>query len=160
MRFRANTVGLGLLVILALVAGLRAAEPVSIIIVHTNDIHGGIDRQGATFMSNEFPPQLGGGASLATLVEHMRQKAREEGKGFLLIDTGDIWQGTPVGNYDSGRIGGKCDSPNCDKEDPGRYRMHHPGRWLLAEHGICPENREQIWGHTSRGCIMRLEYVD
>jgi 2',3'-cyclic-nucleotide 2'-phosphodiesterase (5'-nucleotidase family) len=96
--------GFGLLVILALATGLRAAEPVSIIIVHTNDIHGGIDRQGATFMSNEFPPQLGGGASLATLVEHMRQKAREEGKGFLLVDTGDIWQGTPVGNYDNGRI--------------------------------------------------------
>jgi 5'-nucleotidase/UDP-sugar diphosphatase len=82
----------------------QGAEPISIILVHTNDIHGGIDRQGATFMSNEFPPQLGGGASLATLVEHMRQKAEEEGKGFLLIDTGDIWQGTPVGNYENGTV--------------------------------------------------------
>jgi 5'-nucleotidase/UDP-sugar diphosphatase len=83
---------------------VQGAEPVGIIIVHTNDIHGGIDRQGATFMSNEFPPQLGGGASLATLVEKMREKAAAEGKGFLLIDTGDIWQGTPVGNYDNGTI--------------------------------------------------------
>ena len=96
----------GLIVVLNLVWLLpaRGAEPVKIIIVHTNDIHGGIDRQGATFMSQEFPPQLGGGASLASLVEHMRKKAAGEGKGFLLFDTGDIWQGTPVGNYDTGRI--------------------------------------------------------
>jgi 2',3'-cyclic-nucleotide 2'-phosphodiesterase (5'-nucleotidase family) len=104
MRSISIKLGFGLLALAALAAGLQAAEPVSIIIVHTNDIHGGIDRQGATFMSNEFPPQLGGGASLATLVKQMRQKAEEEGKGFLLFDTGDIWQGTPVGNYDSGRI--------------------------------------------------------
>jgi 5'-nucleotidase/UDP-sugar diphosphatase len=87
-------------------AGLSAAgpEPVRITIMHTNDLHGGIDRQGATFMSQEFPPELGGGASLTTLVDRMREKAKAEGKGFLLFDTGDIWQGTPVGNYDSGRI--------------------------------------------------------
>jgi 5'-nucleotidase/UDP-sugar diphosphatase len=98
--------GFGLLVVLALAVVLPAtgAEPVKIIIMHTNDIHGGIDRQGATFMSQEFPPQLGGGASLASLAEAMRQKAKQEGKGFLLFDTGDIWQGTPVGNYDSGSI--------------------------------------------------------
>jgi 5'-nucleotidase/UDP-sugar diphosphatase len=103
MRFAAVVV-LAAVLGLAGIAPARGAEPAKIIIVHTNDIHGGIDRQGATFMSNEFPPQLGGGASLATLVESMRQKAREEGKGFLLIDTGDIWQGTPVGNYDNGRV--------------------------------------------------------
>ncbi len=98
--------GLGFLVAFALAAAFPAAgaEPVKIIIMHTNDIHGGIDRQGATFMSQEFPPQLGGGASLTTLVKRMREKAAEEGKGFLLFDTGDIWQGTPVGNYDSGSI--------------------------------------------------------
>jgi 5'-nucleotidase/UDP-sugar diphosphatase len=79
-------------------------EPIHIVIMHTNDIHGGIDRQGATFMDEEFPPQLGGGASLATLAENMRQQAKQEGKGFLLIDTGDIWQGTPVGNYKSGDV--------------------------------------------------------
>jgi 5'-nucleotidase/UDP-sugar diphosphatase len=79
-------------------------EPIRIIVVHTNDIHGGIDRQGATFMDEEFPPQLGGGASLASLVEHLRANAEAEGKGFLLIDTGDIWQGTPVGNYRHGEI--------------------------------------------------------
>ena len=101
-----RTAALALVVALGLMGFLpvEAAEPVNIIIVHTNDLHGGIDRQGATFMSNEFPPQLGGGASLATLVEQMRAKAKAEGKGFLLIDTGDIWQGTPVGNYENGTV--------------------------------------------------------
>jgi 2',3'-cyclic-nucleotide 2'-phosphodiesterase (5'-nucleotidase family) len=80
------------------------AEPISIVIMHTNDVHGGIDPQGATFMDEEFPPQLGGGASLARLAKKLRQETASEGKGFLLIDTGDIWQGTPVGNYESGSI--------------------------------------------------------
>ncbi len=78
------------------------AEPIHIVIMHTNDVHGGIDRSGATFMDEEFPPLLGGGASLATLANKLRAQAKAEGKGFLLIDTGDIWQGTPVGNYKAG----------------------------------------------------------
>ncbi|MFH1311726.1 MAG: bifunctional UDP-sugar hydrolase/5'-nucleotidase [Candidatus Eisenbacteria bacterium] len=80
------------------------AEPIHITIMHTNDVHGGIDRQGATFMDEEFPPQLGGGASLATLVKTQRAKAEKEGNGFLLFDTGDIWQGSPVGNYKGGEV--------------------------------------------------------
>lgn len=87
--------------------GLGAADarqPIHIIIMHTNDVHGGIDRQGATYMDEEFPPQLGGGASLARLVERVRGEAQAQGKGFLLIDTGDIWQGTPVGNYKGGEV--------------------------------------------------------
>jgi 2',3'-cyclic-nucleotide 2'-phosphodiesterase (5'-nucleotidase family) len=80
----------------------RAAEPVKITIVHSNDVHGGIDPEGATFMDEEFPPLLGGGASLARLVKDLRAKAQAEGSGLLLIDTGDLWQGTPVGNYRGG----------------------------------------------------------
>ena len=79
-------------------------EPVHIVIMHTNDIHGGIDRRGATFMDEEFPPALGGGASLVTLVKQVRAEAEAEGKGFLLFDTGDFWQGTPVGNSRQGQI--------------------------------------------------------
>lgn len=95
------------LVTLAVCLAYSAAlgeEPVSIVIMHTNDIHGGIDRRGATFMDEEFPPALGGGASLVTLVKQMRADAEAEGKGFLLFDTGDYWQGTPVGNYRQGQI--------------------------------------------------------
>ncbi len=93
------------LVVIAIASiGYGKEEPIHIIIMHTNDVHGGIDREGATFMDEEFPPQLGGGASLTTLAKKMRKEAHREGKGFLLIDTGDIWQGTPVGNYKGGEV--------------------------------------------------------
>jgi 5'-nucleotidase/UDP-sugar diphosphatase len=98
---------LAALITLAVAGTLPAAgaeEPVRIVIMHTNDIHGGIDRRGATFMDEEFPPALGGGASLVTLVKQVRADAEAEGKGFLLFDTGDYWQGTPVGNYRQGQI--------------------------------------------------------
>jgi len=83
-----------------------AAEraPIAITLIHTNDVHGGIDPQGAAFMDEEFPPMLGGGASLARLVDDLRTKAASEGGGVLLIDSGDIWQGTPVGNYRGGEV--------------------------------------------------------
>jgi 2',3'-cyclic-nucleotide 2'-phosphodiesterase (5'-nucleotidase family) len=71
-------------------------------IVYTNDIHGGIDRTGATFMNREFPPPLGGAASAVTYIERLRERAREEGGHVLVIDQGDIFQGTPVGNYRKG----------------------------------------------------------
>ena len=71
-------------------------------VVFTNDIHGGIDPTGATFMNREFPPPLGGGASAATYIEELRKRAAAEGGYVLLMDQGDIFQGTPVGNYRKG----------------------------------------------------------
>lgn len=90
-----------LLILLALAATLHA-ETYSLVICNTNDVHGGVDSSDATFMNPEFPPQLGGGASLATLVEKLRAYAKKENKGFLLIDTGDIFQGTLVGTKTEG----------------------------------------------------------
>ena len=81
-----------------------AGPPIEITIMHTNDVHGGIDPTGATFMDEEFPPLLGGGASLARLAEDLRAKAAREGTGLLLLDNGDIWQGTPVGNLRGGEV--------------------------------------------------------
>ena len=43
-------------------------ELVRLSVVFTNDIHGGIDRSGATFMNREFPPPLGGAASAVASV--------------------------------------------------------------------------------------------
>lgn len=71
-------------------------------VVFTNDMHGGIDPTGATFMNREFPPPLGGGASAVTYIERLRERAKEEGGHVLLVDQGDIFQGTPVGNYRKG----------------------------------------------------------
>lgn len=103
MRYLAVSI-LCLLIVLGSALAQERDEPIRIILMHTNDVHGGIDRSEATFMDQEFPPALGGGAALAGLVKKVRQKAEDEDKGFLLVDVGDIWQGTPVGNYREGEI--------------------------------------------------------
>jgi 5'-nucleotidase / UDP-sugar diphosphatase len=91
------------LAVLALPALAEKDDLVRLTVVFTNDIHGGIDRTGATFMSSEFPPPLGGGASAATYIEQLRERAKREGGYVLLMDQGDIFQGTPVGNYENGK---------------------------------------------------------
>jgi len=94
-----------LLIALSLIntSPLWAIEGQRIVVMHTNDVHGGIGQRKATFMSREFPPSLGGGASQASIIEVERRRAQENGWGFLLIDDGDIFQGTPVGTKTKGR---------------------------------------------------------
>jgi 5'-nucleotidase / UDP-sugar diphosphatase len=74
----------------------------SLVVCNTNDVHGGVDSSEATFMNAEFPPQLGGGASAARLIHQLRAYAKQKSAGFLLIDTGDIFQGTLVGTKSKG----------------------------------------------------------
>ncbi len=84
-------------------AGLASAGGTwSLVVAHTNDVHGGVDSSEATFMNPEFPPQLGGGASAARLIQYLRGYCKASGKGFLLLDTGDIFQGTLVGTKSKG----------------------------------------------------------
>lgn len=71
-------------------------------VIFTNDLHGGIDPMGATFMNSEFPPPLGGAASAVTYIDRVKERARETGSHVLLVDQGDIFQGTPVGNFRKG----------------------------------------------------------
>jgi len=101
-------------------------------IVFTNDIHGGIDPQGATFMNREFPPPLGGGASAMTYIERLRERAKEDGGHVLLFDQGDIFQGTPVGNYRKG-------------EAVVEY-FNHIGLdlWVVGNHDF-DEGSENLW---------------
>ncbi len=96
--------------VLVAIALMAAAVPsasgedglIRLSVIFTNDIHGGIDRSGATFMNREFPPPLGGAASAATYIASVRDRAEAEGSYVLLIDQGDIFQGTPVGNFRKG----------------------------------------------------------
>ncbi len=89
--------------LVALAAGAVDARVVRLTIVHTNDIHGGIDPSGATFMSRDFPPKLGGGASMVTLLERVRRDVDRKGGHLLVLDAGDIFQGTPIGTLTRGR---------------------------------------------------------
>ena len=81
----------------------ESPEYLKIHILFTNDLHGGIAPSKAWFMNPEFPPDLGGGASMLTYVEEIRKEAIAEGAEVLLLDGGNIFQGTPLGMADSGR---------------------------------------------------------
>jgi len=91
-----------LLVVLIVALSLSFAEDLRLDVMWSNDIHGGIDRSKATFMNPEFPPQLGGGASAASLIKHIRSFSGEN-RANLLLDAGDFFQGRPVGTVTDGR---------------------------------------------------------
>jgi len=68
-----------------------------ITILHTNDVHSHIDPFPADHPKN---PNLGGAARRATIIEGIRK----EEKNVLLLDAGDIFQGTPYFNYYGGEL--------------------------------------------------------
>lgn len=68
-----------------------------ITILHTNDVHSHIDPFGPEDSRN---PNKGGVARRATLVESIRK----ENPHTLLLDAGDIFQGTPYFNYYGGEL--------------------------------------------------------
>jgi 5'-nucleotidase / UDP-sugar diphosphatase len=79
-----------------------ADEPVRLHLIWTNDIHGHIAPEEARFMNPNFPPPLGGGASLANYVAQVRAEAERNGESILMVDVGDFFQGTPVGTKTKG----------------------------------------------------------
>jgi 5'-nucleotidase len=68
-----------------------------ITILHTNDTHSHIEPFKANDSKN---PNRGGVARRATLIEQIRR----ENKNTLLLDAGDIFQGTPYFNYFGGEL--------------------------------------------------------
>jgi len=68
-----------------------------ITILHTNDVHSHIDPFPENHPRN---PSMGGVARRANIIEQIR---KEEGN-VLLLDAGDIFQGTPYFNYYGGEL--------------------------------------------------------
>ncbi len=68
-----------------------------ITILHTNDVHSHIDPFPIDDPRN---PNMGGVARRASLIETIRQ----ENPNVLLLDAGDIFQGTPYFNYYGGEL--------------------------------------------------------
>ncbi|RKS50766.1 5'-nucleotidase [Gillisia mitskevichiae] len=68
-----------------------------ITILHTNDVHSHIEPFGPNDARN---PNMGGVARRATLVEQIRV----ENPNTLLLDAGDIFQGTPYFNFYGGEL--------------------------------------------------------
>jgi len=79
--------------------GLTSFAPATkkITILHTNDVHSHIDAFGPEDGRN---PNQGGVARRASLVEAIRK----ENPNTLLLDAGDIFQGTPYFNYYGGEL--------------------------------------------------------
>ena len=72
-------------------------EQTHITILHTNDVHSYIDP-----FPNDYPrsPGMGGVAKRAAIISEIRK----ENKNVLLLDAGDIFQGTPYFNYYGGEL--------------------------------------------------------
>jgi 5'-nucleotidase len=75
------------------------SDPVkkTLTILHTNDVHSHIDPFPADDPKN---PDMGGAARRATIIEQIRS----ENTNVLLLDAGDIFQGTPYFNYYGGEL--------------------------------------------------------
>lgn len=76
---------------------LDIKEPKRLTILHTNDVHSYIDPFPPTHPKNA---NMGGVARRAALIETIRQ----ENPNVLLLDAGDIFQGTPYFNYYGGEL--------------------------------------------------------
>ncbi|MBP7562357.1 MAG: bifunctional metallophosphatase/5'-nucleotidase [Candidatus Cloacimonetes bacterium] len=91
-----------LISLLVLVSVSLWAEDLKLDIMYTNDLHGGIDRNPATFMNPQFPPMLGGGASAATYIKQVRALSDGNKRESFLFDIGDFFQGRPIGSLTNG----------------------------------------------------------
>ncbi|MBC7524556.1 MAG: metallophosphatase [Flavobacterium sp.] len=78
-------------------SGFQKTDVKHITILHTNDVHSYIDPFPADHPRN---PNMGGVARRATLINEIRQ----ENPNVLLLDAGDIFQGTPYFNYYGGEL--------------------------------------------------------
>lgn len=101
-----SAVRVALWLVLVAVVPLGAVADDDLLRIHllwTNDLHGHIAPEPARFMNPEFPPPLGGAASAAGYIKQVRERAAAAGESVLLVDVGDIFQGTPIGNLTEGR---------------------------------------------------------
>lgn len=78
-------------------SSFNTLESKKITILHTNDVHSHIDPFPANHPKS---PNMGGVTRRATLIE----KIRKEEPNVLLLDAGDIFQGTPYFNYYGGEL--------------------------------------------------------
>jgi len=75
-----------------------AREPIHLVILHTNDVHGQVLPRKATWLSKSAPPDIGG---LTRMAAHLA-RLRAEVPAALLVDAGDWYQGTPEGALEQG----------------------------------------------------------
>ncbi|ACU06937.1 5'-nucleotidase [Flavobacteriaceae bacterium 3519-10] len=84
-------------ILLAENLNLLSSSDKKLTILHTNDQHSRIEPFDSTYSKN---PNQGGFARRAALI----QKIREQDKNVLLLDSGDVFQGTPYFNFYGGEL--------------------------------------------------------
>ena len=92
-----------MLSIIALFFLTQTAPYDHIYILHTNDIEGALSPSTAWWMNPYFPPPIGNAAAAATLISEKRAEAERLGYGFLLFDSGDMFVGSPIGEFSNGK---------------------------------------------------------
>jgi len=80
------------------------AGALTLVVLHTNDLHGQAYPQKALWLKRDEPPMAGGFSALASLIRRERAAAVSQGAAVLVVDAGDIWQGTPEGDRTEGRL--------------------------------------------------------
>jgi competence ComEA-like helix-hairpin-helix protein len=98
----------GLLVFLAgflipslLIPNSALAKDVTITIIHTNDVHGHLFPGRDDLSPGEPRPTFGGARAFARYVGQMR--AKQPNQELLLLDCGDVFHGTPEGDFTRGQ---------------------------------------------------------
>ena len=74
----------------------------SINIITTNDIHGMLADQNADFMNPNFPPVIIGAAGFQKYIKDLKIEHQNKNE-ILIFDSGNFFQGHPMGIVDSGR---------------------------------------------------------
>lgn len=82
---------------LGLMSSFDVAKTRKLTVLHTNDVHSYIDPFPENHPKN---PNMGGVARRAALIETIRA----ENENVLLLDAGDVFQGTPYFNYYGGEL--------------------------------------------------------
>ena len=92
LRIRHILVLLYTALLVACVSGPQTSEQINISIIGTNDVHGALAADG----------EVGGLVNLSAYVDALRKARMKDGGAVLLIDAGDMWQGTLDSNLTEG----------------------------------------------------------
>ena len=79
------------------------AQTIKINLVTTNDLHGAIGKQEASFMNPQYPPTIIGGSAFSKYVDELKIEAENQKEGIIILDGGNFFQGSPLGLHDGGK---------------------------------------------------------